>query len=330
MAEGSDAITGKFDFYDVLGYLIPGLLLIGLLWLPVGLLKGVWPSTSITTAALYLVAAHIIGHILQGFIRSWERVPQIEDKSGRLRSPSSIVLDADQGLPPALRSQIGDLTEKFWKIPSAELLAENHDTERNAAFLQARNLLLQAKKQSYFEQFQGKYALLGGAAAVLLLTSAYYCGWAIAFIPSTAVLYWSDRSPWLFGVFLIFLVLCLIFGNRVRLDRVVLLSLLCLAAMLGGFVVANTSYQSAEEQKNVSTTCAVCCNTRSPEGSENHASPSLRIDHKSSFMLILALAGLGGAARCYSGYKAFAREFAVGVWRDFANFEIVAKDSDKG
>jgi hypothetical protein len=76
MAEGSDAITGKFDFYDILGYLVPGLVLIGLLWLPFGLIKGIWPSSSLTSAVLYLVCAHILGHILQGFCVSGKLSPK--------------------------------------------------------------------------------------------------------------------------------------------------------------------------------------------------------------------------------------------------------------
>lgn len=49
-----------------LGYLIPGLVFLGLLFLPFGLIKGMWPPTSVSSAVLYLVGAHILGHILQG------------------------------------------------------------------------------------------------------------------------------------------------------------------------------------------------------------------------------------------------------------------------
>jgi hypothetical protein len=55
----------------------------------------------------------------------------------------------------------------------------------------------------------------------------------------------------------------------------------------------------------------------------------LRIEHKATFMFALALAACGAAVRCYGGYKAFAKEFAAGVWRDFANFDIVAANSGK-
>lgn len=325
MAESSDAITGKFDFYDVLGYLVPGLLFAGLLWLPIGLFYGVWPSTSITSAAFYLVGAHIVGHILQGFVRGWEKVPLVRDRSGQLRAPSSIALDAGADFVPAVRDKIAKLANDYWEISAADLLAENHDHYRVDAFLQARNLLLQTKKQSYFEQFQGKYALLVGTAAALLLASAYYAGWAIPVVAP-----WSSYFLYIFGTLLLLLVLYIVFENRIGLGRRALVSLLCIGAVLGGVAVANLSYQSPEKHRQACPTCAVCCNgSNSEDAGQNDASPSLRIDHKAILMLILSLAALGGAARCYGGYKEFANEFAKGVWRDFANFDVVATDSGK-
>lgn len=44
----------KFNFYDIYGYLIPGLVLIGLLWVPIGLLWHVWPKAEVTSAILVL------------------------------------------------------------------------------------------------------------------------------------------------------------------------------------------------------------------------------------------------------------------------------------
>src|SRR5690349_20142823 len=182
MAEGSDAITGKFDFYDILGYLIPGLVFLGLVFLPFGLIKGMWPPSSVSSAVLYLVGAHILGHILQGFLRAWEKAAAIEDKTGKmlkLRNPSSALLESNEVLGRLL-PKIEELARKFWGIPKKdESWASVPDADRDATFLQARNLLLQVKKQSYFEQFQGKYALMGGTTAGLVLASAYYIGWMV-------------------------------------------------------------------------------------------------------------------------------------------------------
>jgi hypothetical protein len=341
MAEGSDAITGKFDFYDILGYLVPGLVLLGLLTLPFGLIKGIWPSTSLASAVLYLVGAHILGHILQGFLRAWEGTVRIKDKTGKMvkpRTPSSVLLDADESLARFL-PKIEKLTRKFWEIPKEnESWASVQDTDRDATFLQARNLLLQAKKQSYFEQFQGKYALMGGMTAGLVIASAYYAGWAVALIPSDCIAHLSRGGPYAFGGLLAVLVVCFALIQRSNVSeqflRVVLL-LLLVGVFLGGFVAASASqqppetHQLAETHKGGCGVCAVCCGGKSEGSGPSDASQGLHIEHKATFMLIFALVAFGAAVRCYGAYKAFAREFAMGVWRDFANFHIVAESANK-
>lgn len=305
MAEGSDAITGKFDFYDILGYLVPGLVLLGLLSVPFGLISGRWPSTSITTAVLYLLCAHILGHILQGFLRAWEKAPQIRDKRGKLRLPSSVLLDADQALA-LFRTKIGELVNRFWQIPAADFLADNHDSDRNAAFLQARNLLLQSKRQSYFEQFQGKYALMGGVAAGLTLASAYYAGWGVGLIPSDCIAQWAIAGSYVLGAVLIVLLVCFVLNQRF--DSGALLHVVLVLLLFGTFLVGFVSGGNS---------------------GESNLSRAFQIEHKATFMLILALAAFAAAIRCYGSYKAFANEFAMGVWRDFANFDLITKSDDK-
>lgn len=337
MAESSDAITGKFDFYDILGYLIPGLVFLGLVTLPFGLITGTWPSTSVTSAILYVVGAHIIGHILQGFLRVWEIVPEIRDDKGKLRTPSSVLLDGSpKSLAPAVRAKIRKLTNKFWEIPKILGLNDGSwddvpDSERAAAFLQARNLLLQAKKQSYFEQFQGKYALMGGMTAGLAIASVYYFGWAFALISSDCIAHLSKYGPYILAGFLVIVVICLGLMQNSR----VLLVLLLAGAFLAGFVIGNPTppppqtHQSAEIQKGAGIVCTVCCDGKSEDSGSGNASQAVHIEHKLAFMLILALVAFSAGTRCYGAYKSFATEFAKGVWRDFANYDLVTEPSNK-
>jgi len=337
MAESSDAITGKLDFYDILGYLVPGLVLVGLLSLPFGLITGTWPSTSLTSAVLYLVGAHIVGHILQGFLRVWEIVPEIKDDKGKLRAPSSVLLDeSPKSLAPAIRAKIRKLTNKFWEIPKTPGLNDGSwddvpDSERAAAFLQARNLLLQAKKQSYFEQFQGKYALMGGMTAGLAIASVYYAGWAFALIPSDCISHFSKYGPYVMAGFLAAVVICLGLMQNSR----VLLVLLLLGGFLAGFVIGNPAppppqiRQPPETQKGAGVVCAVCCNGNSEGSGSGSASQAEHIEHKATFMLILALVAFGVGTRCYGAYKAFATEFAKGAWRDFANYDLLSDSGNK-
>ncbi|HKD80404.1 MAG TPA: hypothetical protein VKH81_11975 [Candidatus Angelobacter sp.] len=339
MAESSEAITGKFDFYDVLGYLVPGLALLGLVILPFGLIRGTWPPTSLTSAVFFLVGAHILGHILQGLLRTWEIVPLIRDKKGKMRSPSAVLLDDDhQSLAP-IRTKIGELTHKFWGIPGKEGSAvkswtKTSDADRDAAFLQARNLLLQSKKQSYFEQFQGKYALMGGMAASLLVAALYYAGWALG-LTSSQEERGLDRLQYIllpcFFVFVLYLVILHVLDWKMnekwtRGLHLGLLLALGLGTFAGGFSVANSpqhpeAQKPPETRKEPSAPCSVCCIANSENSKESEVTPVLRIEHKTPFMLILALAALAASVRCYGAYKAFAKEFAAGVWRDFANYE---------
>lgn len=353
MAEGGDAITGKFDFYDILGYLVPGLTLIGLVTVPFGLIRGTWPSPTLTGAVLYLVAAHIVGHILQGFLRAWEPVPEMKDGKGEMRAPSSVLLDPDQATLADVRTKIGILANEFWGIPAKDGVGvkawkEVDDFNRRAVFLQARNLLLQAKKQSYFEQFEGKYALMGGIAAALLMASIYYAGWAIRLMPWERVANSGMAAAQILVVYLVFFVIYVVrlqassdairkkrnedkkFSRRFR-ERLV--SVLGIGALLGGMVAAGWTpaekHNSAESQKCPAVVCGVCCAGKPEANDEAKASPGWEIEHKAILMLVLALAAFAAGVRCYGAYKSFAVEFATGVWRDFANFKLLNQSPDK-
>jgi hypothetical protein len=249
----------------------------------------------------------------------------------KLRNPSSVLLDSNEVLSRLL-PKIEELARKFWGVPKKdESWASVPDADRDATFLQARNLLLQAKKQSYFEQFQGKYALMGGMTAGLVLASAYYIGWMVGLIPCDCIAQLSTIGPYVVAGFLAVVVVCLGLMQNSR----VVLQLLLVGAFLGGFAATNTRqppterHPSAETQKGLGVVCAVCCNTTSEDSGSSGASQGLPIEHKATFMLILALLGFAAAIRCYGAYKAFAREFALGVWRDFANFELVSESANK-
>lgn len=355
MAESSDAITGKFDFYDILGYLVPGLVFLGLATLPFGLIKGIWPSTSLTGAVLYLVGGHILGHILQGFLRAWETVPKISDKHGKMRNPSSVLLDDDQPTLKRFRTHISELAEKFWKIPHTDLLAKSadakHDAERDgardAAFLQARNLLLQSKRQTYTEQFQGKYALMGGIAAAFAVSALYYGGWARGLMRQHKT--WIDCVADSFSyliVLAIYFVILQIFDMPIHdksreskvwlwVFRVILVVMLGLGTFAGGEVAAiipqkiadapkpAQTEKAAEAQKGGATPSVICCVAKSESSEDSKASPSLQIKNEATFMLVLALLAFVAAVRCYGAYKTFAKEFATSVWRDFANYDLL-------
>lgn len=83
----------NFNFYDVYGYLLPGLAFLGLLWVPIGLATGRLPATEWTSAVVGIALAYITGHVLQNFARV---IPSsVKSKDGTILFPSEVLLDVD-------------------------------------------------------------------------------------------------------------------------------------------------------------------------------------------------------------------------------------------
>ncbi len=84
----------KLNFYDVYGYLIPGLVLIGLFWIPFGLVLHQWPKAELASAILVLVLAYVLGHLIQITVRGM-LPPTVKDPLGNTRFPSDMLLDSE-------------------------------------------------------------------------------------------------------------------------------------------------------------------------------------------------------------------------------------------
>src|SRR5690349_307969 len=84
-------MINKFNFYDIYGYFLPGLLLLTLLVLPYGIVTGRWPANGqLITALLGIPLAYVAGHI----VRCLEIMPSsVTDAAGKRRFPSDILLD---------------------------------------------------------------------------------------------------------------------------------------------------------------------------------------------------------------------------------------------
>lgn len=82
----------KFNFYDVYGYFLPGLSLLGLIFLPFGLVKHQWPATELSSALGAIVFAYILGHVIQTI--AFRAFPSaLLDSLGNRRYPSELFLD---------------------------------------------------------------------------------------------------------------------------------------------------------------------------------------------------------------------------------------------
>ena len=190
----------RFNFYDVYGYLLPGLVLAALLGAPFWVAGGLTPPAQFASAALAIVLGYVLGHFLQRFADvwlpwTWWGVPRKE------RLPSSRLLDQDSTrLAGEMKRHLAaKIHEKFHfdvGIDSNE--PEKVDPVRQEAFLQCRRDLLNTDRAAYAEQFQGMYSMMDGFSCALSCAAAFYAGIACAL--DFAFPREVERSFWVFIV----------------------------------------------------------------------------------------------------------------------------------
>lgn len=308
------------------------------------------------------------------------RIPtsDILDKNGCWRHPSSVVLDKnDFSLPAGTKEKIGRLSlnyfdldlnqkkkqEMRWKELTGKLTQEELgdpkdgrkqiDARRDAAFFLARSVLLKAKSDktsSYWEQFEGLYAMLRNVMLAMIAASMYFLGWAASF---TAVGHGFAAPKWL----LITLLAAVYFSfarkghsrkaeghpddvdnygcpktkTEDKWNRRFLWCLATLLAFSSFFTGAMVATAAKPKPAEANKPCAVCCSPCTAErDSKDESGISFNIEHPFWLMVILALATGVGSGRAYRGFKEFAREFALAVWRDFANFEVSPEKPGSG
>lgn len=98
----------RFNFYDIYGYLIPGALLIAVLWFPHAVWQDIAPSEEISAALAMVVAAYVCGHILQ--IVAARALPSSELVHGKDRPPSDLLLSEThrRAFPAEFRRKVID------------------------------------------------------------------------------------------------------------------------------------------------------------------------------------------------------------------------------
>jgi len=182
-------VIERFNFYDVYGYLIPGVTFLGLVWLPFGLVTQKLPPAEFLAALVVLVLGYIVGHILQ--ILAAKAIPSKKKvECGERRHPSYLLLeDADTKFSPELKKRIVDRIQ--WRFGIDVSSSGNPDQKlrenrRNDAFLLCRTTLIKEGMASYAEQFEGMYVLMRGLTAAFYLGWAYHLGWLVGvWLPSS-------------------------------------------------------------------------------------------------------------------------------------------------
>jgi hypothetical protein len=185
-------VIERFNFYDVYGYLLPGAALCALVWLPLGVLAGAWPTADWTSAVAAVVVSYFVGFVVQAL--AGELVPSRFRYGTELKLPSDDALaDTSKLISKSVRAGItADLLAKFG-------INSRNETERRDAFFVCRAALIQRKTASYAEQFQALYALTRGLIVSSGLAFGYYVGWALrAWFPALAAGHVSiNAATWL-------------------------------------------------------------------------------------------------------------------------------------
>jgi hypothetical protein len=287
-------MISKFNFYDVYGYFLPGLVLLTLLWLPFGIVTRTWPSGELATALIAVPFAYIAGHVLQTMA-----VPAFpstaKDSHGKHRYPSDLILDPeDNTFSLEFKEQLASRIRSQFEIDvTGEPPAVS--ARRRDAFFLCRTVLVRGKSVSYGEQFEGMYSLMRGLGASFLLGLFNYIGWALAVVRNDVL-----RTTLAITLVAAFVAAVLIpkvdkfvpklartLSNRPA--RIAKVTFFCIAysSLCSGYLLAT----DRAARRDLSETLFAVAAT-----------------------LFLAL-------RCFGAYEYFAREFAKAIYRDFSTYE---------
>jgi hypothetical protein len=290
-------VIKQFNFYDIYGYLLPGLLVVFLFWLPAGLITQSWPSDDISKGIFFIVLAYIVGHLLRTLGHA--AIPSTD----RGRYPSDRLLDqSDSRLPASLKSEIRRQSGRLFRI----VLRVDCDGDkgeisgtRNATFYLARSYLIANKAAQYAEQFEGLYAMMRSFACAFLIACCYFLGWDLALLAPTEVARGLAVVSILFAIIAVGLAwrMFLLPRDAPPIQKDSVSRWLAVSLLILGFL---SGFWSAVWQPSVLSKAG------EPE----------------ACLVLLASAGASSiaAAQCFSAYREFADEFAKTVWRDFAAF----------
>jgi hypothetical protein len=284
----------RFNFYDVYGYFLPGLVFLTALWLPFALLKHTWPTSELSSAVAAVVFAYVAGHILQTFGHGALPSKMMRDSQARKRFPSDIFLDSDDPtFSDEFKSELGTIIKDAFGLDVAagipsERLDDSITHRRQDAFFRCRAVLLKQEIAAYTEQFEGLYSLMRGLAIAFGLDFAYIAGWGLS--------YFRNRY------------------SEAATAPSIFVSLVAVTALTAVLQFAPRSWKRPPfaEQANL-LILAIFLLALGYHFAVTNASTL-----QQSVLWVISLAALLLSIRCFGAYKYFAQQFAQAVWRDFA------------
>jgi len=277
----------RFNFYDFYGYLLPGLALVTVFWIPFGMVVGWWPKGEVVAALALLGVSYFLGLLLQAV--GERAIPsKTTDGVGNQRYPSDLQLDAeDRTLSPEAKHRIAARVQEQFGLDVGLNIAWDNELgqRRRSAFFQARNQLIERKLQAYPEQFQGLYSLMLGLTLAFGGGALYLFGWAAKPLMSESIV---SIARIIFGVSLLALLVNSVFIAFFSKKGVAWDSSSLIAAgatlMSGGFLLGNLYGPTREQVATLS---------------------------------IIGLVSLFFCFRFYDRYRYFTSQFAKAVWDQF-------------
>lgn len=289
----------QFNFYDIYGYFLPGLVILGLILVPIGIITGGWPPHDTSNALLFAALAYLTGHILQTIAINAVPARILRDGRGRPRYPSDRMMDkSSTEFSGEFKARLArQVLQRFGLDLHVDVDGDGTGevySDRNDAFFEARSFLIARNTALYVEQFEGMYVLMRGLVSAFVAGSFYLAGWALAFHRASPVLRISSEGLGLVGgAAALLLSVIALAPNATLMRRSV--------AVLAGSLLA------------AATAAGFWAGALEPEPFWKSAAPGseLMIWLAASLTLIVA-------TRCYSSYRSFATLFAQSVWRDFS------------
>jgi len=322
----------RFNFFDIYGYLFPGGLLLGLLWVPFGLLLGRWPSAGWVSAIVGLVVAYMVGHILR-VLSDVTFQSKFRDGADKLRYPSDLLLDenADSVLPVRLgllKYRVEAQVRQQFAMEMNVNAPWNEDLgrHRNIAFQKCRSYLVQNKSAAYAEQQQGIYEMFRGLSAAFIWAAVFYMALAVgSFLPDLL-----PRTRWLFialvTVQVASCVLAALIGIKQETRRRLLYYSCTAIFFAAGLLSAKFFHAIAAE--DIGPPRQVVADARNEKDATKYVSKSnavfwsLRVTelrhHPWTVFLPMTLVSALCAQLSFFGFRGFAANFAFVVFRDFS------------
>jgi hypothetical protein len=332
----------NFNFYDIYGYLIPGLVVLGVFWLPFGLTTGAWPAQEWSSALIVVVLAYVVGHVLQTFTHT--ALPDRFDG----RFPSDKLLDAEDKRFTDEFKEV--LCRKISRVFGLEAEYEPDETSkkgkgammrdgergRGIAFFLCRSAIMQCRAGGYAEQAQGMYVLTRGLSAALALGAALHFGW---FAGSVCATHWPGRPQvsLLVGAGTLAIGVAGFFcwrersapeEKKKRSQPGSAVALMTAVLLLG--VVLGRHHPALQEggirpdaAENRGACCLkiidLCCGQKASPVESTHADNILMLSPVpfQGWLFGLVLAEILFTVKLYDTFKRFAELFAQSVYRDF-------------